>query len=292
MSGRPRRLTSQVALQALLAELEKESSEDEAGIEDESSDGEMDNVEQNSDHDDEIDGHDAHDPMTDVVANEEHEDNSTDGDIPPPSKKMKTNPGLDTKRNLEKIYKAKSERMWSTKQPNAAVRTTAANLLRQKTGVTSAGKISSIGEAFSLFITDEMLDIIIRETNRYAMNYYRKKAEQTGENAQEWTDIDIIEMKATIGMLLHAGKDKSSKEALRALFAPDSKPFYRSAMNVNRFHNILRFMRMDDVRTRSERTATDKLAPIRNVWDMLNARLAMMYLSQCSLLPITATSGK
>ncbi|XP_025832860.1 uncharacterized protein LOC112905173 [Agrilus planipennis] len=48
-------------------------------------------------------------------------------------------------------------------------------------------------------------------------------------------------------------------------------------MGINRFHNIMRFLRFDDANTRSQRKKEDKEAPIRDLRIMLNANLSQMY---------------
>ncbi|GLV43796.1 hypothetical protein CBL_11624 [Carabus blaptoides fortunei] len=47
------------------------------------------------------------------------------------------------------------------------------------------------------------------------------------------------------------------------------RPIYQATMSRNRFTEILRFLRFDDIATRSERKQTGKLAPIREVTDIL-----------------------
>jgi len=49
-----------------------------------------------------------------------------------------------------------------------------------------------------------------------------------------------------------------------------SYPLYRVSMGINRFWNILQFIRFDDANTRQERQQIDKAAPIRDIWVMLN----------------------
>lgn len=48
-------------------------------------------------------------------------------------------------------------------------------------------------------------------------------------------------------------------------------------MGLNRFKSILRFIRFDDKSTRSERRKKDKLAPIRDLFNMIDANLSRTY---------------
>ena len=56
-----------------------------------------------------------------------------------------------------------------------------------------------------------------------------------------------------------------------------SFPLYRATMGRSRFQSILRFIRFDDHTTRHVRAASDKAAPISDIWNMLNANLASVY---------------
>ena len=48
-------------------------------------------------------------------------------------------------------------------------------------------------------------------------------------------------------------------------------------MGINRFWNIIRFIRFDDANTRAQRMEIDKAAPIRDIWTMLNNSLPKHY---------------
>lgn len=48
-------------------------------------------------------------------------------------------------------------------------------------------------------------------------------------------------------------------------------------MGLNRFKSILRFIRFDDKSKRSDRRKTDKLAPIRDLFNMIDLNLSRMY---------------
>jgi Transposase IS4 len=48
-------------------------------------------------------------------------------------------------------------------------------------------------------------------------------------------------------------------------------------MSLNTFKELIRFCRFDNLSTREERRVTDKLAPIRDVWEMFQASLIHFY---------------
>jgi len=177
------------------------------------------------------------------------------------------------------VLVSKNNMRWNTSAPTGAIKTVNPNILRQRSGVTNAGRITYIIAAFNLFVTDDILNIVVRETNRYAINYCETANKRPDPPSQPmtWIHVDICEMKAVIGLLIQAGLDKSSHVHTDALWAPNARPFFKSVMSSRRFQNILRFLRFDDFRTREQRKQTDKLAPLRDIWMMFLSRLPMMY---------------
>ncbi len=129
---------------------------------------------------------------------------------------------------------------------------------------------------FKLFFTDEICDEILRCTNMEAMKFY------------DWNDdfklINKQELRAFFGLLISAGHLKSCNENYRSFW----HPFYGSyifpaTMGVNRFEQLLRFIRFDDKSTRSERRKTDKLCPIRNIWEQVTANFKKHYIPSQNL---------
>ena len=77
----------------------------------------------------------------------------------------------------------------------------------------------------------------------------------------------MTEIRALIGILLLLGATKSSKESTASIWAKDGtgKPICTAAMSQKRFLFLVYCLRFDDSTTRAQRTADDKLAPIRNI---------------------------
>lgn len=76
-------------------------------------------------------------------------------------------------------------------------------------------------------------------------------------------------------LLLHV--HKSNKEHIEELWKKDASPIYKALMSRDQFKEFLRFIRFDDMATREERAKTDKPAPIRDIWEMLNVNLKSGY---------------
>ena len=80
------------------------------------------------------------------------------------------------------------------------------DIMRQQPGVTHQAQCNTIGQTFSLFITPEMIDLLVLETNREARCKITDCNNDNPENQkQPWIRLDSTEMKAFIGLFLLAG---------------------------------------------------------------------------------------
>ncbi|CAF1079877.1 unnamed protein product [Adineta ricciae] len=65
-------------------------------------------------------------------------------------------------------------------------------------------------DAFKLFLTDEILDIIVLHANNYARKYYNQRSQSRLNKGvykpkfTHWKEIDRIELEAFIGPLIQA----------------------------------------------------------------------------------------
>ena len=78
-------------------------------------------------------------------------------------------------------------------------------------------------------------------------------------------------MNAFIGILILFGATRGRKESIKCIWSNDGafcRPIFKATMGRDAFQNILRFIRTDNHETRQERRASDKLAPIREVWEI------------------------
>ncbi|XP_047104480.1 piggyBac transposable element-derived protein 4-like [Schistocerca piceifrons] len=76
-------------------------------------------------------------------------------------------------------------------------------------------------------------------------------------------------MEGFLGLLLLSGVEKSWDVPIKELFLDEkANPTYKATMSVNRFKDIRRTIRSDDRCTREARSADDKLAAVRYVWEL------------------------
>ncbi|KAL6465104.1 hypothetical protein MHYP_G00252370 [Metynnis hypsauchen] len=90
-----------------------------------------------------------------------------------------------------------------------------------------------------------------------------------------WNDIHDECLDAYIGVLLLAGVYRSSNEATDSLWdASTGRNIFRATMSLQTFQMISRVLRFDN---RDTRAKSDKLAPIRDVWEKWVQLLPLMF---------------
>uniref|UniRef100_A0A1A7Y6J1 PiggyBac transposable element-derived protein domain-containing protein n=1 Tax=Iconisemion striatum TaxID=60296 RepID=A0A1A7Y6J1_9TELE len=133
----------------------------------------------------------------------------------------------------------------------------------------AVSQIQTLEDSFDFFLTRSILDIIIRHTNTEG----RRKN-------KSWVDTDIVELRAFLGLLILAGVYRSNGESSSSLWGEETgRPIFRATMSLRRFHELTSTLRFDDRLTRPARRLLqpEKLAPIREVWDLWVARLPLAY---------------
>lgn len=109
------------------------------------------------------------------------------------------------------------------------------------------------------------MEIIVKNTNKFiqlnAINFSK---------ARDAKITDLVEVKALFGLLYLAGILRSSRLNVNDLWDRNTIGIERFwlTMSKERFLFLLRHIRFDDKATREERKSVDKLAPIRQVFDI------------------------
>lgn len=102
-------------------------------------------------------------------------------------------------------------------------------------GATKITNNFDIVKVFQLLISEEIVYIIFRETNR-------KGSQQQPDKYVPFTRDEIY---AFIGLLLYAGVTRSNRENIAVLWQPQSHPIYRTTMTRNIFSLLLKCIRFD-----------------------------------------------
>ena len=106
-------------------------------------------------------------------------------------------------------------------------------------------------EAFELFFfykhATEDYEVYNKHGNDYSKTY-------------NWKDLDQTEIKAFLGLLILIGVTKGNHENLCNLWCsrPLSQPVLKAVMSVNKFEQILKHLRFDNLDAIAERRDSDK----------------------------------
>lgn len=141
-----------------------------------------------------------------------------------------------------------------------------------KPGVTrfAIRNVDSPLSAFQLFMRNPLLKDILKWSNK----------EGSGVYGTAWEHITDEELLCFLGLSILSGVYKSRNESLRQLWSiEDGRPIFNKNMARNRFEQITRVLRFDDAIRRRENRQSDKLAPIRSLFQSWEATL------QDSLVP-------
>lgn len=135
--------------------------------------------------------------------------------------------------------------------------------------------------AWSLLFTEDMLKSILLHTNNQIIfsTEHMHKETYNGET-------DIIELKAFIGLLYFNGVNQQSHVDIEELWSTEfGSNFCVAVMSFRRFKFLSVNMRFESRETRTKRTANDRLAPIRQLWDAFIGYCSRYYtMSQCAII--------
>ena len=135
-------------------------------------------------------------------------------------------------------------------------------------------------DIFCRFFTDEVWDLLVTETNRYARDH-----PSTKPNARVYDDVDIDEMKAFIGVLILMGILRLPRLEMywstSELHKYVSTPGISSILTKTRFEQIFRFLHVANNAEQATPTTTpDKLFKIRALANLLLASFQSNYVPQ------------
>ena len=164
-------------------------------------------------------------------------------------------------------FQAKDGTFWYKEARRQPVgRQTAANIMPTAPGPTKYAirNIATPADAFQLYMRSAIFKEVLNWTNKEGGNIY----------GTQWHDVSDSELKTFMGLSILAGVYKSRNEAVRQLWSlEDGRPIFNRSMPRNRFQQISWAMRFDDAANRRQRASTDKLEPIRKVFDMWESTL-------------------
>ena len=139
----------------------------------------------------------------------------------------------------------------------------------------------SPSDFFKLYVTDELLDMMALETNKYATQFIADNVGSLKPHSlvHQWKDTDKNEMAVLLGMMLHMGL--VYKPRLSMYWSTDElfyTPIFSSVMPRDRFLILIRFLHFaDNSACDVSDPARDRLHKIRPVIDFVKRRCREVY---------------
>lgn len=171
------------------------------------------------------------------------------------------------------IY-GKNRFKWSSVHPVRNIRTPSHNIVRIPAAVPLPQ--NSCDYIFGRLFSESMVDRILECSNK---KIYSIRANYKRDNRSELADIDAVEFKSFLGLLLYSSIFKSNHEDVDSLFATDGtgRDLFRCVMSKKRFLTILSVLRFDDSLTRDERKKNNPCAAISELFDTFISNCKTLY---------------
>lgn len=183
----------------------------------------------------------------------------------------------------EEAYRSKDGKIWNANPPPSG-RPRSHNVPTITHKGPLRGTLPHHRAIFKSLLSPEIVNIIVRETNRKALESFRLWNEAHPNKKQRvWMMTNEDEMYAFFGMLLFAGVFHANSQPAKELWASYNMPIYKATMSFNRFKHLTTYIRFDNGNTRAERLQQSKSAAIDDVWLMLMAYLERAYTPDCQV---------
>ena len=164
---------------------------------------------------------------------------------------------------------------WRKHLPSLNVRTRSKNIVTRLPGVKGpARNLRTIVDIWKCFFDEEILNMIVSNTNLFiTQQEYDRQQYRTAR------PTDLIEIKALLGLLYLAAVRKTNHLNATNLWSSNgtSIEMFRLTMSLERFRFLLRHIRFDNKATRLQRQKTDKLATIRDLFELFIANCKSTY---------------
>jgi len=176
--------------------------------------------------------------------------------------------GSDSQENLQAdtiIYGKDKKTKWTRQVPPRNRRTPKKNIVSHLPGTKGVARNARTPiECWDLIFDTNMLDKIVECTN-YQISLVKKNYSRD----RDARDTNQEEIRAYIGLLYMLGVKKLNRTPLEEIWATDmtGEEFSRCVMSMRRFKFISQQIRFDNKASRAERKKTDKLAPIRDIFE-------------------------
>jgi hypothetical protein len=167
--------------------------------------------------------------------------------------------------------------VWSEIQPESDAEFTEDYGLVQE--VTSAPRDNTILpiDCYRHFITDEIIELMVRETNQYAEQYFQTHDISRRSKSHQWKPTSDVEMLKFLGIVIEMGLVQMPKlEYYWSNSQLYGSEIIRSAMARDRFELLLKFWHFSD--NNKYHSNQDRLFKLKPLLDLLKARFSSVYI--------------
>ena len=133
---------------------------------------------------------------------------------------------------------------------------------------------STISEIFQYFISDNILQLIVNETNRYLTQLVASKGGidtfAVNSRARKWVDLTIPELKAFLSIVMVMGLEKRGNyDKYWSTHWAIEMPGFRSILSRDRFMSILQYLHLcnNEEVPRADNNNRDRLFKVRTLLD-------------------------
>jgi len=136
---------------------------------------------------------------------------------------------------------------------------------------------NTLGDIFGLFLTDDILDFIVTETNAYADRFLNgpNSTVAVREQFKTWTPVDAETIRKFVGLVMVMGIVKKPKISHNWELDPiTATPFIKTVMQRRRFQHILKFVHFD---SNGPTFDGDGLFKLRLIKQMILGRFTQFY---------------
>nr|CAH7721808.1 unnamed protein product [Callosobruchus chinensis] len=154
------------------------------------------------------------------------------------------------------------ENVWVNKTAATVSKTKSKNIIKSLPGPKGQARLCKTPlECFLQIISTEMVDKIVEYTNIYINN---KRLDRV--RVRDYRETTRVEMLALFGALFLIAIKRGNRADFTEFFNKNGTglTILRANFSENRIRFLLRSLRFDNVNTRTQRSKTDKLAPIRD----------------------------
>lgn len=114
----------------------------------------------------------------------------------------------------------------------------------EQSGIQTLCEHLDVRSSVELFIEEEVLNLLARETNRY---YHQQSNHNEKKKDKAWTDTDVVEMKKFLGLIIIMGfVKKSEKDEYWSTNPVLCTAIFGNTMTRNRFHEIWKYCHFSD----------------------------------------------